>query len=1596
MNEWDRSSEGLARVVWDQTDMCLNVYAEDPSRVQQDANNERRISQGGYATRQLEELAQNAVDAARQGGERIEILLTSEALYVANDGEPFSEQGVRSVMASDISTKDDTKIGKFGIGFKSLLAISNNPKVFSRTVSFTFEKLWAEETIREWAEDQIESGDRRLVEEYRKILTLPHYPAMRLARTLDPIAEGAASDMHLQAMMKWASTVIVAPLSGSSDELSKRLNSFPSEFLLFSGHVREARIRNLADSASDAKRREANPADRTISQRRRDDGNIVLASGTKESHWVVVRTNHNPGRTALADAGHVAAREALEIQYALPIPPGTTLGSFWAYFPTNFETTLSGLVNAPWKLSDDRTGLLPGHFNIELLGTLPKLVAEAISHLARVGEGESALDVLPARGLESRNWADKYINQPIINHLRMVPSVPDATGALHVPNLLKWYSDAEPEWLDLWSQVDGAPLTEWVHPGLYTTAERRSKLERLMSADGLARSDASESSAGVSAWLEALTRPKTVEASAAAIRLAAFVFNDSRRKPEVHKRVVEGLARAKIILLENGEMKAPSKGKVFVRVEGQDQPGVDYVHSELTKLAGIPEHLRALGVVVMDRSGELRRLIAHVRSGSPRGEGSDGSHWPAIWTVLRDLPSETGLKILRDDFDTHVLSAVVKVRTAAGRWVTPAEAYLPGRIVPADGRRDREMLIDPAFHARDGEYLREIGAVEAPVWQRMPPEPWQARFEQAAKDAFVRKATGSKPDPSKILVDGSSIAAWPLEPLIKMSGEARAAATEHLLAHGIPNHWSVRHASNSSYGRLTVLAPDAWFLQHYAILRTSFGLLQPGRVLRASDTIDPRALPAYEATDTVAHVLGLREDMDDFTANDWVRLKTIADSWTRPEDDERRQLFYAWLLWYLEPETLVVRVGSSCQSVALKNIGVTDDPSVYEAMVAAQVPGFLVKTQEDFDQLVDARGMPRGKDLLQEEIIIEPSGEAVYLTDVFPPLKMHLGASDQDLLLQPVTRLEKMIATPRGQMARPMKARRDGDTLLVTATEPVQRLLQISSELNLGLDQQGILAILKQMETAATHKLRATIKAAGSEDEKLVVAVGEEALRRTVPVQALQVLDQSTGGASGVEVAALARAVHGVGILKQLRRPLDEAGLLPPKEWAGRQMTRQWVASLGFPLEWAGFPTTNRAAVEIVEGPVNLSKLHDYQQFTTERIAALLRGIGPERGIVSLPTGAGKTRVTVQALVDAVRNDDVPLDAPLIWIAQTDELCEQAVETWTYVWRAIGPAIAMRLSRLWGNNDVTEEPGAFQLIVATIDKLDEIQRRSDDRYRWLREPSVVVIDEAHGSIAASYTRVLDWLGRATRGRDKNVRKPLIGLTATPFRGTSQVETERLVGRYDGNRLDRGAFLKEDPYEELQAMGVLAQVRHKLLDGTDVTLTESDISQIEKMRALPPAVSERLGSDLERTLRVVDSIVELPDDWTVLAFAPSVENSRVLAALLEHQGVPAVSISADTDAAARRHYIEEFKAGRVRVLTNFNVLTQGFDAPQVQAVYVARPTFSPNVYQQMIGRGLRGPLNGGSEEVLIVNVQDNFQKYGDLLAFNEFDYLWTRR
>jgi superfamily II DNA or RNA helicase len=120
----------------------------------------------------------------------------------------------------------------------------------------------------------------------------------------------------------------------------------------------------------------------------------------------------------------------------------------------------------------------------------------------------------------------------------------------------------------------------------------------------------------------------------------------------------------------------------------------------------------------------------------------------------------------------------------------------------------------------------------------------------------------------------------------------------------------------------------------------------------------------------------------------------------------------------------------------------------------------------------------------------------------------------------------------------------------------------------------------------------------------------------------------------------------------------------------------------------------------------------------------------------------------------------------------------------------------------------------------------------------------------------------------------------------------------------------------------------------------------------------------------------------------------VSHSQLLAALLAKNGVKSASVSADTNAGIRKLHISDFRSGKIRVLTNYGVLTTGFDAPKVQAIYITRPTFSKSLYLQMIGRGLRGPENGGTNECLIVDIADNFTSMNIDAAYKEMGDWWT--
>ena len=159
-------------------------------------------------------------------------------------------------------------------------------------------------------------------------------------------------------------------------------------------------------------------------------------TGEPRSTWRVTDAAASPEQSrALEDAGELAHREAISVWWAVPLRGRAAVGRFWAFFPTEDRTTLSGIVNAPWKMGDDRRNLLPGRFNEEILdrGASCSHVRKEWRHLVDPEDPASVLDVLPARGRESRSWADDVADEPVFRQIARTASLPDVTGVLKEP-----------------------------------------------------------------------------------------------------------------------------------------------------------------------------------------------------------------------------------------------------------------------------------------------------------------------------------------------------------------------------------------------------------------------------------------------------------------------------------------------------------------------------------------------------------------------------------------------------------------------------------------------------------------------------------------------------------------------------------------------------------------------------------------------------------------------------------------------------------------------------------------------------------------------------------------------------------------------------------------------------------------------------------------------------------------------------------------------------------------------------------------------------------------------------------------------------------
>ncbi|MFG2477156.1 DEAD/DEAH box helicase [Streptomyces fagopyri] len=1572
--------------VLEQSARVLQTYEVDPGLIPEHANGERRITQGGYGDRQLFELVQNAADeiAAAPGGS-VQVVLTDTHLYCANEGDPVSPEGAESILRMSMSRKRGGQIGRFGVGVKSVLVVTDTPQFFSSSGSFGFDRDWAFEKIR------AVPGVRELLGERFEA------PVLRMARPLDQEAE-RAQDPVLDELLRWATTVVRLPLlDGTAGRLALDMHGgrttagsareeFPLGFQLLSPHV--ARV-VLED------RRPRPAVRRVLTTEQSGDLHTVVEERTGRStfstRWRVFSTTHQPGPAARADAGELHDRLTLDLAWAVPAlekdeksglhisPQARGRGRFWSFFPTKYEMSLSGILNGAWKTNEDRQNLLDSSpFNEEMVKVSAALVIGSLPHLAPAEDPAAYLPLLPGRVKEAISWADEFLTREIWERAAVRPSLPDQEGVLRVPTELRVAprldKDKNAGWLRMWHEATGRP-SNWLHPNAEADPLRSGKVEHILGAAGHKRADVRE-------WLEALVACGSAEASATAIRILADMIES--RSPHA-----EEAREAEIVLTEEHRLVAPVPGQVFRRTDEDGlRESLKYVVGEIAQDPRLVSALDLIGIREADVEG---RFISVLDQGF---DGYADAEWERFWDLFR----QAGGRRLTHKVLQQVPTAreTLRVRTADGKFRPVRDCMLPGAVV--DAGRDPGIAVDVRFHSDDLAFFREIGLRERPSSSMRPEgEAWFEEYREAMHASYLRGLDGGAPRAglNRMKVEGSPIGG-PLHLFRSLSQESRAAFLKALPDEAVVDNWTRQIGAQTSTRR-AVVSPIRWMLRKYGSVSTSQGI-RPLREAVGSQLAAHRdVLPVADISPEKARKLRLPITVEEVPAEHW---ETLLSEVTRSEDDAFVGNTYVMLTRFdaAFPEGSLTRcrIGPTWDTRPDEDITVAVGTTEYRALRAEQLPALLVATPTDAELMVEKWGMKRYADAITRETREVPDGDPVPLVELYPALRQRLNSGNRNTMVLRCTELEEVTRTQNGTKPRPLDAVRQGGTVKVRvplAPEPMLRV--IDRELDLGLGATGCRAVLDHQERMARDsETKSALKAVRDTDDvvtKIELLIGAEALRTGLPDGLMNAELQEGDGAepSAHRIAQMAFNSHGDGVLHEHARDIQARFPNAPVAYGGSPAAVAFVSDLRLPVGFAGSRTPSPPAFETVEGPRDFPRLHDYQEDLVRNVTTLLDRLAPQRAMLSLPTGAGKTRVTSEAVIRWVKRVG-DLGGPLLWIAQTEELCEQAVQSWKFVWNKVGAERPLTISRLWSGNEVGNVVEYPHLVVATDAKLERCL--STDQYAWLREAALVIVDEAHTAISKRYTEILTRLGLTQYETGRH----LLGLTATPFRNTNEEETRRLVKRFGNRRLDEGVFPSGDPYRDLQEWGMLAQVEHRTLEGGRIELKPEEKAQADRMATLSRAAEQRLADDHARSRRIVDEVAGLPQGWPTLLFATSVDHAKYLAAMLNDRGIPAAAVDSTTSTQDRRRRVEDFRAGRIRVLTNYGVLTQGFDAPATRVVVVARPVYSTNVYQQMIGRGLRGPKNGGEPTCLILNVSDNISNFDTQLAFTQFEHLWSRK
>jgi len=377
-------------------------------------------------------------------------------------------------------------------------------------------------------------------------------------------------------------------------------------------------------------------------------------------------------------------------------------------------------------------------------------------------------------------------------------------------------------------------------------------------------------------------------------------------------------------------------------------------------------------------------------------------------------------------------------------------------------------------------------------------------------------------------------------------------------------------------------------------------------------------------------------------------------------------------------------------------------------------------------------------------------------------------------------------------------------------------------------------------------------------------------------------------------------------------------------------------------------------------------QLRDYQCEAITRIREG-RANGITRQLVALPTGTGKT--VIFSMLPVVFGGE-----RMLVIAHREELLEQAAEKIGWANPLLKIDIEMAHRTASGHADVVV--GSIQSLSGPHGR-ERLERLSPDSF------GLLVVDEVHHALARTYLELLARFGKAPdlsdlegkassaalhRALDARYQKftpdpksLFVGFTATPHR-TDGIGLQYIMDEIVFSRTIREMMSAPAPGPWLSPIR-----GYKFDTGVDLTKVKSRMGDYQTGE-----LSSAVNND-DRNIAAVKAYVALASGRQSICFCVDVAHCLAMLDQFTDFGVSAACVLGDTDSEERQQTIAAFKAGRIEVLVNCMVLTEGFDHDKTSCIIMARPTKSQLLYTQMLGRGTR--LADGKKDLMVIDLVD---------------------